>query len=330
MLWPLALVSGFAADDPPSRADEPAEEIVVWGDRFQRWERRWYVETEVRFPEPSKQYAWVNQEIELLAVQIRAVLSCDKDFPQGPNQWEVHCDVEDIGLVAMPRLASDGDDALLAELDATLTESAIQLQVSEAGGVPNVDLEQIDVHDDRTRLRAEQLRQLMSRVILPFHLAIPDPVHSGKQWYENQSRLLSMPSSLGSGGGITLAHYLNALGPDWFVVQSIGRATIAPVVGAEVWTGTDVIAQPVDQYALDLHGVALVEQRSGIMTERVWVVSGELTPSSPHALSGGAYYHAGRLQMLGETDHPDVGATWVAARPNGRDPERRAWVPLPQ
>ncbi|MEQ1507776.1 MAG: hypothetical protein ABMB14_36445 [Myxococcota bacterium] len=326
-------VQAALASDAPA-----AEEIVVWGDRFQRWERRWYVQTELHLPETLTMLGWENRELELTAVQVRAVLSCDKDFPQGPNQWEVHCDIEDIGLVVMPRLASDADEQTVRELDATLTEAVVQLQVSADGGVPDIDLEGVAAVDERSRLRAERLRQLMARVMLPFHLDIPEPIHDGKQWPDYHDRLMSMPSDTGSTGGTATVHVLSALNPDWFVIQTIGRSTVSALGGVEgvsrernltngLW---DVVTYPVDRFELDQHGVAMVEQATGIMTERVWVVSGTRTSSSPHALDQTAYYHAGRLQMLGETDHPDVGPTVVASRPDGRDPSRPAWVPLPE
>jgi hypothetical protein len=264
---------------------------------------------------------------------VRAVLSCDKDFQQWWRTWEVHCGVEDIGLVAMPALRTDHDQALLDELDATLTDARLQLQVSEAGGVPDVDIEGVSAHDERTRLRQETLRELVSRVALPFHLAIPDPVHDGKRWYEPHSRLLSIPTLQGSVGSITLAHYLDGLGPDYFVVQSIGKATVKPYTGFNEIIDTEGKAVDLaDIFDLDMHGVALVRRADGIMSERVWVVSGGLVPSSPHNLDGLTYYHAGRLRILGPDERPGVGNTWVAARQvagRSKDLDRPEWVSLP-
>lgn len=314
--------------------DDVAEEVIVWGDRFLRWERRWYVQTEVRPPKRQVLYGADNDELALAAYQVRAVLACDKDWPLGEQRWEVGCDVEDVSIVGMPITTGPHDDRVLAAADATLTGARLQLQVTAEGGVPDVDLEGLDERNDRARARAEQLRQILSRAILPFHLAIPLPVHDDMRWYENDSRLMSMPSGLGSGGGITLAHFLNELDPTWLVVQSIGEATIAPVVGVEAmgpgeWDTIDVINLPVDHYALEMHGVALVERSTGIVAERVWTVSGGLTASSPGAISGTPYFHAGRLRMLGQRERPVVGATYVAAR-TGSDDGRPAWAPLPE
>lgn len=310
----------FATAVPDAHAGPEAtatEEVVVWGDRLLRWERRWYVQTEVGYPLGVALFADKNREASLSAIQIRAVLSCDRDFPMGPLLEEVSCAIEDVGLVGLSRAATADGDAVLDELDATLTGAKVQMQVTPAGAVPYVDLEGVAAHDKRTRDRLEQLRQLVSRLMLPFHLKLPDVVRDGAQWQETASRLMSMPSETGSGGGSVVTHRMDLVG-DRFIVQSIGEGTIAPTVGREALVDSgvqgmpDVRGLPVDIYELHLTGVAVIDRPTGIMSERVWAVYGGLTASSPHAPGDNPFHHLGRYRVLDDVERPDVGQTYLA------------------
>src|SRR5262249_46085245 len=111
MLWMVG--AAFAAD--------PAEEVIVWGDRFARWKHRWYVETDELFAEPFYLMALANRQIDLRGVQIRVVLDCDVDFVLTRASREVSCKIEDIGLVAVPVRYGATDGEVLQEIDATLT-----------------------------------------------------------------------------------------------------------------------------------------------------------------------------------------------------------------
>lgn len=327
-LWIAAMAAGF--EGRALAGPDATEEVVVWGDRLLRWERRWYVQTEIEYPQGFALFADKNREASLHAIQIRAVLACNRDFPMGPLLEEVSCEVEDVGLIGLARAATADGDGVLAELDATLTGAKVQVQVTPAGAVPYVDLEGVSAHDKRSRDRAEQLRQLMSRVILPFHLKLPDVVRNGAEWQETASRLMSMPSESGSGGGSLVSHRMDLVG-DRFIVQSIGEGTIAPTVGREALvesgiTGMpDVRGLPVDVYELHLTGVAVIDKPTGIMSERVWAVYGGLTPSSPHAPGDNPYHHVGRFRMLDDVERPAVGATYLASLDGKGLPK---WVPI--
>lgn len=315
---PADAPSGDVDADGPS-GDAPSgdasEEIVVWGDRLLRWERRWYVQTEVAFPSGLALFAERNLEVVLAAVQVRVVLSCDRDFPMGPLLEEVHCDIEDVGIIGLPRGHVTDADRVLAEIDATLTGANVQMQVTPAGAVPYLDLEGVPARNERTRERQEQMRQLMSRALLPFHLKLPGTVQSGATWRETASRLMSMPSGTGSIGNSVVSHRMDLLG-DRFIVQSVGTGMLSPNGG-------------VDYFDTWLDGVAVVDRDTGILSERVWAVRGEPTPSSPCAMSGATYHHIGRLRMLGAREHPDVGGTWAARFDDRGDPSAPAWTPLP-
>jgi hypothetical protein len=333
---PALIFTALAADPPatlPISDADAAEEIIVWGDRFARWERRWLVRTEVLFAPQHVLYAVTNHETRLNRLQIRAVLDCDKDIKLLAGNWEVNCTIEDIGLVGLVQRRGRDDLHVLEQTDAALTGARLQLQVSAEGGVANVDVEGLVPRNERDRLRIESYRQILSRVILPFHLGLPKVIHDGAKWYEYNSRLLSMPSQFASGGSTTIAHFLDEH-EGYLLVQSLGEGVVRPVVGIDALgfdeNGMASIADvPVDTYEVGMHGVALFDKDTGIMEERVWVFEGGLTPGSPNLLRGFRYAHTGHLRMLGQREAPNVGATYIA-RVSADDPgDAPLYAPLP-
>lgn len=320
-MW-LALA---AVAQAPSE-DEASEEVVVWGQPFLRWDRRWYVESEVFFPFPLRIEGYYNSEIWINAMQVRAVMSCRND---GGNKRRIEamCTIDDLSLVGlMPRRKrTDARKAVLAEIDSTLTGSEVQLQAKARGTVPNVGLEGLSSRNDRTRRRSESLRQVMMRAIVPFHLKLPRTVRNGAEWYDHESRMMSIPTlNQASGGGVQVAHTMNLYKGN-FLVQSIGKAMVS-VPGqtlerpGDLGT-TDFIEAGRMVFDLSLDSVALFEPATGIMTERVWAVRGESTASSA-STQPVPYHHVGMLRMLGDDERPAVGETklvdnngWVAWEP---------------
>ncbi|MEQ1566210.1 MAG: hypothetical protein ABMA64_11280 [Myxococcota bacterium] len=319
-------------------AAEPAEEVVVWADPFARWNQRWFVATEVHLAAPFRLYGWNDTELELVRFQLQIVFGCQGTEELLPTLRETSCEIEDVAIVAMPRTHRPAELDLLRQLDATLSGARVQLQVSAEGRVPDIDLEGVDAPDLRTRERAEQLRQLVSRAVVPFHLGLELPVRDGMVWQEFNSRMFDMPSEHGSYGSSVVSHYLDAVGPDRFVVQSIGEATVRDAAPKEFATRTELTngqfdfpewhTLPVDQYRSELTGVAVIDRATGILTERVWAVSGAPTPSSPSAHMNVGWYSGGRLRMLGPDERVDLGATRVTEGPDDRPGEYPAWVPL--
>jgi len=299
----------------------PSEELIVWADPFARWERRWHVQTEVDFAPMLLLLAERNHATQVDRLQVSAVLDCSKDIELLGHHWEVNCVVEDLSLVALVQRPGSHDLDVLQQADAALTGARLQLQVTAEGGVANVDLEGIGTRNSRDRQRVEALRQVLSRVILPFHLGLPQAIYDGARWQEYNSRLMTMPSSFGSGGSTRLAHFLDAH-DGMLLVQTIGEGTLLPTMGvdsmsAEPGTGPDggmfiPRGEHVDAYEVAMHGVAVFDRDTGIMTERVWSIDGGLSAGSPNRLRGLQYAHRGRLRLLGQGESPDLGATLVA------------------
>jgi hypothetical protein len=84
------------------------------------------------------------------------------------------------------------------------------------------------------------------------------------------------------------------------VVQSVGKALVADG-GPE--SATDNL------FTAAYDGVAIYDPATGVMTERVFAVRGEITANSPAATvtSDVRYYHSGRIRMLQPTEQVDVG-----------------------
>ena len=108
MFWSLLAAPVLAQDDV-------AEEIVVWGDLFARWDdTRWLVKTEVGMPFELVFAADMNKELQVREFQVAAVLHCSKDWKLSGKKYEVGCALEDVAVQAAvstcsgPHIASPG------------------------------------------------------------------------------------------------------------------------------------------------------------------------------------------------------------------------------
>lgn len=305
-----------------SAQDDVAEEIVVWGDLFARWDNtRWLIETEVGVPWKVTLSKDENRSFATQEYQLRTVLACDKDWKLGNHKYEVDCAIEDFGIVASiaePNVTENDvlrAQDVLDEIDAKLTSAHLQLQVGDDGRVLNLQLEGMDTGTRRQSVTAETLRQVLSRVVVGFNLKMQkfNQLHEGK-WQEFNSTVLTLPLPAGTPGSIgsnLLVHYLNRF-QGHVIVQSIGRGSTN--VGDTIYT-------------LDYTGVSVFDPNDGFMTDRVWALEGAPTASTMFAAQS-HYFHAGKIRLLGSDDHPDVGGS----RPvNGRRQESLllpAWTPI--
>jgi hypothetical protein len=306
--------------------EAPAEEIVVWGDLFARWDNtRWFIQTEVGTPW-KVQFNVDNRYFATQEYQLRIILACAKDWKLGNHKYEVTCSIEDFGVVASlaERNVTEADVAraqeILDVIDAQLTHAAVELQVADDGRVTNLQLEGTDRSTRRQSEVSETLRQMLSRVVVGFNMKLQkfNQLHEGK-WTEFNSTLMTLPlppDIPGSIGSSMLVHYLNRY-QGHVIVQSLGKGS----TDVSVDGGTPRI------YDLNMVGVSVFDPTDGFMTERVWALDGNPTAGVLFG-SGAQYFHAGRIQMLGTEDHPTVGPT----RPvNGRKQASLllpAWEPL--
>jgi len=317
--------------------DEIFDEITVYGDLFARWDdTRWLVETELALPLPFTLAKDQNLEIRATAMQIRAVIRCNKTHQLRKKRWEVDCVLEDIGLQVVPwrndRSSKKLGDGLLVlqEVDAKLTDAALQLQVADDGRVVNMDLEGVPKSNRRIAGIHETLRQVMSRVVVGFDMKLRkfNQLHEGK-WVEYNSSLMSMPVPpplVGVGGSSMMVHYLNKY-QGQVLVQSIGKGGVNVPIPTGVNTSTRRAAEEQQlNFITEIVGVSIFDAEEGYMTERVWSLTGK--SSASNFFNQGTYAHAGRIRMLGSKDAPDVGPTRLVSGPTETVRNLERWEPL--
>jgi len=310
--------SALAAPSQP--LDDVDQQIIVWGDPFLRWDHRFYVETEIKPVVPLRVPAFRNTQVRLIALQIRAVLDCDRFAPQGTHQLEVRCRIEDIGLLGMPHLDDDlpRHRRILPEIDATLTGVQVELQVNDKGRVFDLGIHGMETTVWRTRLRQEVLRQIVWRLMAPFDLKLPEPIVPSTRWTTYKSALFSWPSHQTPQGSAILNHFMSPY-EGHLLVQTIGRGMFEDGhVMADMLEDRfePVMFNEIDKLRLDLEtdGVALFEIQTGILIERVFSVRGKTTASSGSSIVPRTYVHHGSLRMVGAADRPDVGDSKLVSR----------------
>jgi hypothetical protein len=369
LAWWIA--AAFAADKK-----DVAEEIIVYGDDFARWDNtRWLVQTELMLPLGVTFASEQNQAFFSHAFQIRAVIACDKDAKLSRKRWEVSCEIEDVGLLVTTfrqwRRERDREvvQKVLDELDAKLTGLDIQMQVDETGGVTNFDLEGLVADNSRERNIQESLRQVVSRMMAGFHLRIPDHAQRAGQWIEYHSELMDIPSLTSSRGSSTMVHLVTPYKDGLQIVQTVGEGSASvnlPSYSKEVFsTSRTSEAVEVDSgksagfgavggatadapelnpipssdgpgtesdieatFAMKASGVAVFRKSDGIMSERVWVVTGMPTASAGGGTLSAPFANKGRIQMLGENDRPNVGSSMQVAWPGRAMTGLEPWISI--
>jgi hypothetical protein len=349
------LASGGVAAEPSTDASKRVEvgdddEFIIVADKFARWDNtRWYSEMQIGFPIPYPLYARVNKEFRATALQLRASFLCEKTFRRGKKGFEVRCDIEQAGLQAVPfENKAPGAEDVLAELDQALTDSAMVLFVSDDGRVNDLTLEGFSANNNRELTIRESARQLMLRLMAGFHMKLPRPETTVQgQWVEHNPALLLLPvinqvegmafAPEGASTSNLQFETFTSIGSS-FVVHQIDRYKGHLVVQSEgrgmVTDGGFQEDDGGNQYAVKLTGVSLYSPDTGIMTERVYAITGETTASSRLAdgWAGSMYFHSGRVRMLGEKDVVDVGPTQLVRPPGaaagGPWGALSAWTPM--
>ncbi len=86
------LLMSFAAPAHAQADESEVEEIVVWGDLFARWdETRWMITTEMATPFEMTFFKDENLEFQTSLLQLRAILSCSKDWKLTKRRYEIGC-----------------------------------------------------------------------------------------------------------------------------------------------------------------------------------------------------------------------------------------------
>ena len=316
MLFSLLFVA-FAKEQPPP------EEVIVFGDPFLRWEQRWRVDMEMVLPDQMSLLARNNHEVMFAAIQTSLILDCAKDGKQSKNVWEVMCELEDIQLRVAERSGKPNPGtSVLDELEADLIGIHLQLQAKHDGRVVDLDIEGLDDGTRRLAQRKEGVRQLLLRAMAPFHLQWPVPIRNGEQWMEYNDLMMMLPARTAATGASTLVHRIDPY-QGVYVIQSNGTGTYQTEAG-----GTRALVEEEGGHLwrfyttkMEMHAVAVVDPDTGILTERVWTVSGRTD-------NGQGYLYQGRFRMLGEHEPAELEPSLVVAKPRSQDDRLPRWVPM--
>lgn len=315
-VWASILLALLPARIASAEEEDAAEEIVVWGDLFARWDdTRWFISTELALPYILTLRRDENVEFQTDQIVLRTVLACSKEWKLSKRRYEVACKLEDFAMRAAiaEDVVTEKDveraQKVLDEVDGKLTDAQLTLQVADDGRVTNIGLDGVPKEDSQRQSGIhETLRDILTKVIVGFNLKMQkyNQLHEGK-WVEYNSSVMNLdPSGTGSN---MLVHYLNRY-RGHVLVQSIGKGVSN--TGRYNWE-TNFI------------GVSTFDDQEGFMTERVWALNGSVTAAA--IFDKGYYFHAGKITMLGSNDRPDLGQSVVT---NGRQqslPFLPVWVP---
>jgi hypothetical protein len=323
---------GVALAGAPEGIPVDGGEVLVYGDRFARWDHtRWYAETQIGFYKPFTLYAREDFEVRYSALQLRTTLACEKTWRRGPSGFQVECTIEAIsarGLTCFdhePRA-----DLVLTELDDLLTGARLRFEVRDDGRLSEVGILGLSRRDPRDGAIHENARQLLKLTLSDFYMRLPrDAARAGDTWVEYDSPVFMLPSHAkidvgpldprASLGSSQIVHQVNPY-RGHLVVQSVGKALVAD---GSPEPATDNL------FTAAYDGVAIYDPATGVMTERVFAVRGEITAGSPAAAvtSDIRYYHSGRIRMLQPAEQVDVGFSGrvVTASDAADHPGVRLW-----
>jgi hypothetical protein len=198
MLLPLTTLLYLGSPDASAleAETETPPVIEILSNPLARWDNtRWRVDMQVGLPYPVVLYAEFNAELQVVAMDVRLVFHCQRDGGTVRGRGEATCRVEDAAISAAPWVANPPHaDVVLQETDRRLTGLRFQLQVDSAGRVLDIGLLDEPQTNERVNTMYENLRQIVSRAVLGFHVVSPDTYVVGAEHYERNTRLMTIPS----------------------------------------------------------------------------------------------------------------------------------------
>lgn len=191
LLTALSLLglSAFAEDTEPPIIEIISKPLARWDDT------RWRVDMQLGVPYPVVLYAPTNEELQVVAMDVRLVFHCNLDGEVVRGRGEATCEVEDAAISAAPWNARVPQaDTVLQDTDRLLSSLRFQLQVDGTGRVLNVGLLGEPQTNERINTIYENLRQIITRAVIGFHIQAPETYTVGRDLYERNTRLMTLPS----------------------------------------------------------------------------------------------------------------------------------------
>lgn len=251
--WAVAVAAMLGCETVAFAEGESAIELTVRPEPFARFDHtRWRVDTQVGMPYPAVMYALFNDEVQFTALDVSMVVACDLDGEASSERQWVRCLVEDASIRLVPWLRNlpQGTDAVVRDTDDVLTGLEVVLEVGADGRVLDVGLLNEPQTNRRINLQYENVRQVVLRAMLGFHMRTPETYTVGEDWVERNSRLFTLPAfrysaaATAAGSGTTSDERSSSVGgsiqsqiPDQQGTGSLRTAFRRASSGVEQFTG---------------------------------------------------------------------------------------------
>lgn len=266
-------------------------EGLVW-----RWEPgttyRYHAEALVQIPgNVLLMHAERNLEARVGQLGIAADLSCVSTAKK--KGWEVSCTMEKVGLEGLA-VNGEGDNlkAIIAENNAKLNGSRLTMEVAPDGRIKEVDLPDWDRRDQRHKLILEEVRMLVSRVVIPLGMQTPSDDAGQGGWKHT-----------GAYPGFTLFDRGGSTGGSFYRYE-LGGPAVNGTVGV---LGSGTAAQSTSNQLERNVGAAVslvtsaqfrFDSSAGMLAWGTVTVTGEATNSNPLAQLKYQYGYAGWIGRI--------------------------------
>lgn len=195
ILSALSLLA-LTASVPSVEAAEDLQEVLVISEPYARWDNtRWRIDQQIMMPYPVVLYAETNAELHVVALDTRMILACQLGAKLGRKARAVDCVVEDAAITAAPWYVNNPrGQRVIDEADQQLTGLHIELRATADGRIEGVSLIGEPQAQRRVNVQYENLRQIVRRGLVGFHLRAGGQYTVGQQWREKNSALMSIPA----------------------------------------------------------------------------------------------------------------------------------------
>ncbi|MBT3219357.1 MAG: hypothetical protein HN348_09725 [Proteobacteria bacterium] len=250
--------------------------------------RRYFVQTQVRLPEPMLFLALANRDVRVTEFQVNLNLNCVAANALGKKAWELSCAIDDFAIQAAPISTEKGRLIdILNEYDEMLTNAHLELVLTLDGRVRTVDLEGIDKRNKRSDIIHENLRLILARSVAGFDLRLPKKGDDrGGPWRQTNAQIAGFPSELGSMGAVEIDHLVQSSTNTVHELAMTGRGTMSS--GEMIVVGNQ--ERPRNLFEMAISGTAQFDGAAGELVSREYLVDAKPTASSMDSTGTGVNY----------------------------------------
>lgn len=259
-------------------------------------ERRYMASAQIDLPIVVEFDAPVNTDAQITGFNLVLLLRCGLDAPIGRSAFAVRCDIDDASLQVEPVTSSRGRVAPIAEEWARILrdDAWIQVEMTNAGRVRNVDLEGVDKRVQRLQVIGETMRLFVARALAPLDVALPRKgTDNGLgQWVQPASNINALPRPDGSVGTMVVVHQLSRTDGSSVFWSFHGDGSLA--------SADDAQSTARFSFTTTADGSAIFDTASGTLIESQLLAEGRSTASSINTSSGGnqQYRQASYIRLL--------------------------------